>query len=81
MAKSSLHLFVQVLAYGQTGSGKTFTMGTDYQSGTDVTGIIPRVMNDICERRTKLDGAADVPQSVHQQVEHSPAVTPSSVLI
>ncbi|KAK5648918.1 hypothetical protein RI129_003810 [Pyrocoelia pectoralis] len=37
---------VTILAYGQTGSGKTYSMGTAYDSSSDI-GIIPRAVNDI----------------------------------
>lgn len=46
-----------IFAYGQTGSGKTYTMGTsnffDYM-GDEAKGIIPRVVNEIFDRVSKL---------------------------
>ena len=49
-----------ILAYGQTGSGKTHTMGTSFDGNlTDNVGVIPRAMNEIFERITKLAGEFD----------------------
>ncbi|KAJ9473255.1 Kinesin-like protein KIN-1 [Diplonema papillatum] len=36
-----------VFAYGQTGSGKTHTMEGDKVKGSDQTGLIPRLVNDL----------------------------------
>ena len=38
---------VNLLAYGRTGSGKTYSMGTNYNTGADNLGVIPRAVNDI----------------------------------
>lgn len=48
---------MQVLAFGQTGSGKTFSMGTNFSStGSQVTGVIPMVMHDVCRKKDSLSG-------------------------
>lgn len=44
-----------IMAYGQTGSGKTYTMGISNDTTTntnDMSGLIPRFMNDLFRRLT-----------------------------
>ena len=52
-----------VLAYGQTGSGKTFSMGGGYgislDTGSDVVGIIPRVICRLFEGIEEKAGEHD----------------------
>lgn len=44
---------VSILAYGQTASGKTFTMGA---KTNNMDGVIPRVVKDIFDRASLMEG-------------------------